>query len=61
MSLLGIWVFIELIFLIGTDGSNRFGPDPLARVPSGGPTNSHSDQHSVPAFLVHSAGAPPQP
>jgi uncharacterized membrane protein YhaH (DUF805 family) len=59
MSLLGTWVFIELIFLIGTDGSNRFGPDPLARVPTGAPANSRSDdQHSVPAFLVRSAGAP---
>jgi uncharacterized membrane protein YhaH (DUF805 family) len=59
MSLLATWVFIELVFLIGTDGSNRFGPDPLARVPGGAPTNSGSDQHSVPAFLVHSAGPLP--
>jgi uncharacterized membrane protein YhaH (DUF805 family) len=59
LSLLATWAFIELVFLIGTDGSNRFGPDPLARVPSGAPTNSHSDQNGVPAFLVRRAGALP--
>ncbi len=58
MSLLGTWIIIELFFLIGTDGPNRFGSDPLARVATGAPTNSRSDQHSVPAFLVHSAGPP---
>jgi uncharacterized membrane protein YhaH (DUF805 family) len=56
MSLLGTWVFIELFFLIGTDGSNRFGPDPLARVASLAPANPRPDQPSVPAFLVHRAG-----
>ncbi len=28
--LIGLWVFIELYFLRGTRGENRFGPDPLA-------------------------------
>ena len=28
--ILGIWGFIELGFLRGTDRTNRFGPDPLA-------------------------------
>ena len=32
LPLLQTWVVIELFFLIGTDGPNRFGPDPLARV-----------------------------
>ena len=59
MSFLATWVFIELVFVIGTEGSNRFGPDPLARAPGGAPTNSGADQHSVPAFLVHSAGPLP--
>ena len=59
LSLLATWAFIELVFLIGTDGSNRFGPDPLARVPTGAPANSGSDQNDVPAFLVHRAGALP--
>jgi uncharacterized membrane protein YhaH (DUF805 family) len=60
MSLLATCAFIELFFLMGTDGPNRFGPDPLASVATCGPTNSRPDQHSVPGFLVHSAGAPPK-
>ena len=59
MSLLGTWIFIELYFLMGTDGTNRFGPDPLATVPAGAPTNLHPGQHGVPAFLVHGAGPTP--
>jgi len=59
ISLLGTWIFIELVFLIGTEGRNRFGPDPLAHVTTGTPENSRSDQHGVPAFLVHRAGAAP--
>ena len=58
LSLLQTWVFIELVFLIGTDGPNRFGADPLARVAAGVPTGSRSDQHSVPDFLVRRAGQP---
>jgi uncharacterized membrane protein YhaH (DUF805 family) len=27
----GIWAFVENGFLKGTDGSNRYGPDPLER------------------------------
>ena len=57
-SLLQTWVVIELFFLIGTDGPNRFGPDPLSQVATGASTASRSVQHSVPAFLVHSAGLP---
>ncbi|THD47399.1 MAG: DUF805 domain-containing protein [Bradyrhizobium sp.] len=59
MSLLGTWIFIELYFLMGTDGPNRFGPDPLATVPAGVPTNLPPGQYSVPRFLVHSAGPTP--
>jgi uncharacterized membrane protein YhaH (DUF805 family) len=56
LSLLETWVIIELFFLIGTDGRNRFGPDPLATVATSAPTNSRPDQRSVPGFLVHNAG-----
>lgn len=59
MSLLGTWIFIELYFLMGTDGPNRFGPDPLATVPDSTPTNLQPGQHGVPGFLVHGAGATP--
>jgi uncharacterized membrane protein YhaH (DUF805 family) len=56
MSLLGTWVFIELIFLIGTDGSNRFGPDPLARVPTGAlPTRARTTST---AFRLFSCAVP---
>ena len=29
-TLIGLWAFVELYFLRGTTGENRFGPDPLA-------------------------------
>jgi uncharacterized membrane protein YhaH (DUF805 family) len=60
MSLLGTWIIIELFFLMGTDGPNRFGADPLARVVTGTATDSRADHHPVPAFLVHSAGPSPE-
>ena len=31
---ISIWAFVELACLKGTSGSNRFGPDPLLRVPA---------------------------
>jgi len=27
----GIWIMVEVWFLKGTDGTNRFGPDPRQR------------------------------
>jgi len=60
LSLLGTWIIIELFFLMGTDGPNRFGADLLARVVTGTATNSRSDRYPVPAFLVHSAGPSPE-
>ena len=30
VSIIGIWAFVELYILKGTEGPNRFGPDPLA-------------------------------
>jgi uncharacterized membrane protein YhaH (DUF805 family) len=58
LSLLQTWIVIELFFMIGTDGPNRYGPDPLARVATGAPVAAHLDQRSVPDFLVHRAGQP---
>jgi uncharacterized membrane protein YhaH (DUF805 family) len=52
LSVLQTWIVIELFFLIGTDGINRFGSDPLARIATDTPASSRSDQHGVPAFLV---------
>jgi uncharacterized membrane protein YhaH (DUF805 family) len=54
------WAFIELSFLMGTDGRNRFGSDPLSSVAPGTPTVPSSDQHGIPGFLVHDAGPPPE-
>ena len=56
VSVLGCWAIIELYFLMGTDGLNRFGRDPLSTVAAGAPTASLPDQSSVPGFLVHGAG-----
>ena len=58
LSLLQTWVVIELFFLIGSEGANRFGPDPLSQVTTGASTASRPIQHGVPAFLVHNAGLP---
>jgi uncharacterized membrane protein YhaH (DUF805 family) len=59
ISLLTTWIFIELFFLIGSDGPNRFGADPLARVVTGALTVTRSGQYPIPAFLVHGAGPSP--
>ena len=37
-SVIAIWFVIELALLKGTDGPNRFGPDPLAPPDPGGDT-----------------------
>lgn len=58
LPLLQTWVVIELFFLPGTDGRNRFGPDPLSLVGTGAPTAARAVQDNVPAFLVHGAGLP---
>ncbi len=34
LSVLQTWIVIELFFLIGTDGRNRFGADPTRALPS---------------------------
>jgi uncharacterized membrane protein YhaH (DUF805 family) len=47
-----LWGLVEMYFLKGTNGPNRFGPDPLAAreaAPSW-------DQHSELEFVPHRAG-----
>lgn len=58
LPLLQTWVVIELFFLIGSDGRNRFGPDPVSPAATGAPAASRAVQDNVPAFLVHGAGLP---
>lgn len=50
LPLLQTWVIIELLFLTGTDGPNRFGPDPTATPNS--PIDLRPQPTGVPDFLV---------
>ncbi len=50
-----IWGLVEMCFLKGTSGPNRFGPDPLAPVDS----RPRWDQQSELEFVPHSAGPSP--
>ncbi|HEV7409746.1 MAG TPA: DUF805 domain-containing protein [Bradyrhizobium sp.] len=56
-----IWGFIEMAFLKGTHGPNRFGSDPLAPVSTGAHAASRWDQQSELEFVPHSAGPSPGP
>jgi uncharacterized membrane protein YhaH (DUF805 family) len=56
-----IWGFIEMAFLKGTRGANRFGSDPLAPASTGVHVASRWDQHSELEFVPHSAGPSPGP
>jgi hypothetical protein len=56
LSLLQTWVIIELVFMMGTDGPNRFGPDPTRAAPNLA-TDSHPEPDRVPDFLVRRARA----
>jgi hypothetical protein len=47
-----IWGLVEMCFLKGTSGPNRFGPDPLAARD----TALRWDQHSELEFVPHRAG-----
>jgi uncharacterized membrane protein YhaH (DUF805 family) len=51
-----IWGLVEMYWLRGTTGLNRFGPDPLAPVDTRPPW----DQQSEIEFVPHKAG-PPEP
>jgi len=57
MSLLQTWVIIELFFIAGTDGPNRFGPDPTRDQSS---TDSHPEPAGIPDFLVTRSGPLPR-
>ena len=52
---LSVWGFIEMFCLRGTQGPNRFGPDPLAPVD----TRPGWDQQSELEFVSHRAGPTP--
>jgi uncharacterized membrane protein YhaH (DUF805 family) len=59
LSLLQTWVVIELVFVMGTDGPNRFGPDPTRAAPDS-PIDSRPGPTGAPDFLVCRAGPPPR-
>ena len=46
LSVLQTWIVIELFFVIGTDGPNRFGPDPTRPVASRRSVRSRAARHS---------------
>jgi len=55
LSALQTWIFIELFFMIGTDGPNRFGTDPT-RSPPKSSDIPPAQSLGVPDFLLHRAG-----
>jgi uncharacterized membrane protein YhaH (DUF805 family) len=54
---LNVWCFVELFCLRGTNGPNRFGPDPLAPVDTRPGWEQQSELESVPHSAGPSAGA----
>jgi uncharacterized membrane protein YhaH (DUF805 family) len=58
LSVLQTWIVIELFFMTGTDGTNRFGPDPTRSVPKA-PSAPRTEPFGVPDFLLHRAGPRP--
>ena len=58
-SLLQTWIIIELFFVIGADGPNRFGPDPTRPAP-GSAIASRQEPYGVPDFLVRRTGPVPR-
>jgi uncharacterized membrane protein YhaH (DUF805 family) len=58
LSVLQTWIVVELFFLTGTEGTNRFGPDPT-RPAARPPALSRSEPFGVPDFLLHPAGPRP--
>jgi uncharacterized membrane protein YhaH (DUF805 family) len=59
LSILQTWIVIELFFLVGTEGANRFGPDP-ARTAAKPLGVSQVQSFGVPDFLLHRAGPAPR-
>ena len=60
VSAVWLWGVIEIYFLRGTKGPNRFGPDPLAPL-ARRDTRPRWDQQSELEFVPHSAGPSPGP
>ena len=58
LSLLQTGTIIDLFFLGGTDGPNRFGPDPT-RAAADFFIVSRPERDGVPDFLVRRAGPAP--
>jgi uncharacterized membrane protein YhaH (DUF805 family) len=54
---LNVWCFVELFCLRGTNGPNRFGPDPLAPVDTRPRWDQQSELESVPYSASPPAGA----
>jgi len=63
LLILCIWGLVEMGFLRGSPGPNRFGPDPLAPVAPVAPVDTRPgwDQQSALEFVPHSAGPSPGP
>jgi uncharacterized membrane protein YhaH (DUF805 family) len=59
VSVVQTWIIIELFFLAGTDGPNRFGPDPT-RATLQSPADSPPEPAGVPDFLVSRTGPLPR-
>jgi uncharacterized membrane protein YhaH (DUF805 family) len=54
LTILQTWIVIELFFLPGTDGPNRFGPDPTRATPQS-LVGSRPEPAGVPDFLLSRA------
>ena len=59
LSVLQTWIVIELFFLSGTDGANRFGLDPT-RTAAKSLSVSQVQSFGVPDFLLHRADPAPR-
>ena len=59
LSVLQTWIVIELFFLTGTEGANRFGPDPT-RSAAKSLSVSQVQSFGVPDFLLHRADPAPR-
>jgi uncharacterized membrane protein YhaH (DUF805 family) len=58
---LTVWGFVELLFIRGTRGPNRFGPDPRTPAETRAAEAPRGHQHSELEFVPHSAGPSPGP
>jgi uncharacterized membrane protein YhaH (DUF805 family) len=58
LTVLQTWIIIELFFLAGTDGPNRFGPDPTRAAPQS-LVGSRPEPADIPDFLLSRASNSP--